>query len=170
MLLMARQFVHIRQLPSFLGTRMTGIRQGLMLSWTQPLSNNPSTCFWISLVSSGLVLYAGRSGKEATGIKSIWCLVPFKGGKPLGGYWKKSLNSFNKDSKHLEISREELKHFFWISYKYFLSSHHYLFNFFERDEKARFGIIMFFSFHFIFYLLFLFLFGLHSLFWREILV
>jgi len=37
------------------------------------------------LVSLGLVLYAGRFGKETSGMKSIWCLIPLRGGKPLEG-------------------------------------------------------------------------------------
>jgi len=56
MLLIAQQYMHILHVPSFLGTRITGIAQGLMLCCTYPFSNNSFTCFWISLASSRLVL------------------------------------------------------------------------------------------------------------------
>ena len=43
-LFIARQSVHILHVPSFLGTRMTDIAHGLMLSCTHPLAIKPSTC------------------------------------------------------------------------------------------------------------------------------
>ncbi|KAE9584155.1 hypothetical protein Lalb_Chr00c43g0412561 [Lupinus albus] len=56
MLLMARQSVHILQLPFFLGTNIIGTAQGLMLCWTHPFSISSSICFCISCVSWGLLL------------------------------------------------------------------------------------------------------------------
>jgi hypothetical protein len=71
MLFMARQSTHMRQVPFFLGTKITGTTQGLRLSRTYPLSNNSWTCHLISFVSSGLVLYTARLGNDAPRIKSI---------------------------------------------------------------------------------------------------
>uniref|UniRef100_A0A0D3DNM8 Uncharacterized protein n=1 Tax=Brassica oleracea var. oleracea TaxID=109376 RepID=A0A0D3DNM8_BRAOL len=45
MLLMARQSTHMRQDPSFLGTRRTGTAQGLRLSLMCPFSRRSPTCF-----------------------------------------------------------------------------------------------------------------------------
>ena len=44
MLLRALQSEHMRHVPSFLGTKITGIAQGLILSLTQPLLMSSSTC------------------------------------------------------------------------------------------------------------------------------
>jgi hypothetical protein len=44
MLFMARQSAHMRQVPFFLETKITGTTQGLRLSRTYPLSNNFWTC------------------------------------------------------------------------------------------------------------------------------
>jgi len=57
MLLMALQSMHILHVPSFLGTIITNIAQGLMLCCIHhPFSNKSFTCFCISFASLGLVL------------------------------------------------------------------------------------------------------------------
>jgi hypothetical protein len=42
-LFMAQQSTHMRQVPFFLGTKITGTSQGLRLSRMYPLSNNSWT-------------------------------------------------------------------------------------------------------------------------------
>jgi hypothetical protein len=96
-LLMTLQSTHICQVPFFLRTKITRMAQGLRHSCTYPWSKSSWTCHWIFLVSSELVLYAARFGNVAPGIKSIWCLIPLKGGS-LGGILvgKTSLNSYKR--------------------------------------------------------------------------
>jgi hypothetical protein len=82
------------QVSFFLGTKITGMTQRQRLFRTYPWSKSSWTCRWISLVSSGLVLYVTRFGNIAPGIKSIWCSIPLKGGSPRGmSAEKTSLNS-----------------------------------------------------------------------------
>jgi hypothetical protein len=102
MLFMAQQSTHMREVPSFLGTKITGTAQGLRLSRTYPLSNNCWTCHLISFISSRLVLYAAQLGNDTPGIKSIGCSIPLKGGRPGGiSVGKTTLNSY----KRLVIAR-----------------------------------------------------------------
>jgi hypothetical protein len=51
-LLMALQSTHILQVPFFLGTKITGMAQGLRLSRTYLWSKSSWTCRWTPLVSS----------------------------------------------------------------------------------------------------------------------
>jgi len=37
------------------------------------------------LITLDSTLYAGLFGKEAPGMKSIWCSIPLREGNPLGG-------------------------------------------------------------------------------------
>lgn len=71
-------------MPSFLDTSNTGIAQGRRLYITYPLFNNSWTCLWNSFISSGLVPYAGRFGKDAQGNRLIWCFIPLIGGNLAG--------------------------------------------------------------------------------------
>src|SRR3954468_17987814 len=69
MLLIALQSTHIRHVPSFLGTKITGTTQGLRLTRIYPLSRSACTCCRISFVSWGLVLYGARFGSVAPDIR-----------------------------------------------------------------------------------------------------
>jgi len=79
MLLITQQSIHIHQFLSIFGTRSTRTAQGLMLSRMYPSNINSPTCLWSSLVSSGLLLYAGLFGIDAPITKSIWCSIPLIG-------------------------------------------------------------------------------------------
>jgi hypothetical protein len=70
-LLIALQSTHMHQIPFLLGTKIIGTAQGLRLSPTYLCSKSSWTCRGISLVSSGLVLYAARFSNVAPKIKSI---------------------------------------------------------------------------------------------------
>src|SRR5215216_2701337 len=71
MLLIALKSTHMRHVPSFLGTKIIGTTQGLRETRMYPLSSNACTCFCISFVSLGLVMYGARLGNVALGISQF---------------------------------------------------------------------------------------------------
>ena len=96
---MGLQSEHMRILPSCSGTSITGMAQGLKLSRTCSLSISCCTCHWISLVSSGFTQYGALFGRGAPGMRSIWCSMPHRGGRPGGSSSGKT--SWNSCKRYL---------------------------------------------------------------------